>query len=84
MLRADFLKKCIIMHFLGTEKTGKALNAEFAEALRKDLRKIGEEETVGAPGPREVWRAKSISNKPLICIHLQASSPISPLLAHTS
>jgi hypothetical protein len=31
---------------LGEEKAGKALNTEFAESLRKELRKIGEEETI--------------------------------------
>ena len=46
MLRADFAKKCIIVHFLGLKKDGKALNAEFAETLRKDLR--NEERQSGA------------------------------------
>jgi hypothetical protein len=31
------------------EKTGKALDAEFAETQRKDLRKIGEDNTPGPP-----------------------------------
>jgi hypothetical protein len=35
MLRTDFKKKCIIMQFLVAEKTGKALDAEFVETLRK-------------------------------------------------
>jgi hypothetical protein len=43
------VKKCIIVHFLEMEKTGKALNAEFAETQRKDLRKIGEDNTPGPP-----------------------------------
>jgi hypothetical protein len=43
MLEGAFGEKCIIMQFLMAEKTGKALNAEIAGALRKDLRKIREE-----------------------------------------
>jgi hypothetical protein len=40
VLRADFAKKCIIVHFLRLKKKdGKALNAEIAETLRRDLRK---------------------------------------------
>jgi hypothetical protein len=31
------------VHFLGMKKIGKTLNARFAEALRKDLRKEREE-----------------------------------------
>jgi len=40
MLEGDFGEKCIIVQFLGREKDGKALNAEFAEARRKDSRRI--------------------------------------------
>ena|ERR1700733_1157590 len=40
MLEADFGEKCIIMHFLGMEKDGKAsekcLNAETRRAQRRD------------------------------------------------
>jgi hypothetical protein len=43
MLERIFDEKCIIMHFLGAEKTGKALNAETQSAQRKDLRNIREE-----------------------------------------
>jgi hypothetical protein len=35
MFGRNFAEKCIIMHFLGVEKEGKALNAEFAETQRK-------------------------------------------------
>jgi hypothetical protein len=59
------VEKCIIMHvwdgfwrkvhysalFGARKKTRKALNAEFAEALRKDLRKIREEKSVKQRAP---------------------------------
>jgi hypothetical protein len=49
MFGTDFCKKCIIMHFLGTEKERKKLStevsgAEFAETQRKDLGKDESEE----------------------------------------
>jgi hypothetical protein len=52
MLRADFGKKCIIVQFLGEEKKQEnALDAEFAEARRKDLREIGEEKPSKSNSP---------------------------------
>jgi hypothetical protein len=59
----------------------KALNAEFAETLRKDLREIGEDEPIrehnvwAAPRKRAGWPLREsrnprtqISAKPFICI----------------
>jgi hypothetical protein len=40
MFGRDFGEKCIIVQFLELEKDGKALNAEFGETQRRNLRKI--------------------------------------------
>jgi hypothetical protein len=46
-------KTALYCTFWRWKKTGKALNAEFAEAQRKDLRKSREEKTARAPGRPE-------------------------------
>jgi hypothetical protein len=78
MFGGDFGKKCIIVHFLGTEKDGKALNAEFAEAQRKDLRKIRREKThprTGRPPRNQETHVGNFSVKSFISAHINHRSP---------